>query len=94
MIKFFFGIEETIRRISRAFGARVFLTFLARRASKVANWNVKTFLDLILVSFGNTHLPDGLVCVLGSRTGKRIYIWKDPANELAGYPYYVPNGTD
>ena len=30
---------------------------------------------------------------LGTRTGKCIYIWKDPANELAGYPYYVPSGT-
>jgi len=34
MIKFFFGIEETIRRISRAFGARVFLTFMALSGPK------------------------------------------------------------
>ena len=25
---------------------------------------------------------------------KRIYIWKDPAVETAGYPYNVPNGTN
>jgi hypothetical protein len=33
-------------------------------------------------------------CGLEKRTGERIYIWKDPANELAGYPYHVPNGTN
>ena len=57
-------VRRCVRIITRTFGARAFLTFLARRALKVVSWNVKTFLDLILVSFGNTHLPDGLVCVL------------------------------
>ncbi len=33
-----FTLGNTMRGIARAFGARVFLTFLARRASKVASW--------------------------------------------------------
>ena len=37
--------DSAIRRASRTFGAREFLTFLARRASKVASWKLIYVLD-------------------------------------------------